>query len=187
MQALEWALPFRKKTILQSVVDQLVKTDADEIILVTNPPSVEKVKDLGLEGVKIVINYDYKQGMTSSIKRGIIGCNKESQGFMICLADMPLIKADEYNRIINSFNQHFPLDDLSIAIPFFDGDKGNPVIFSTRYREKILDHKEAEGCREIVKENIAHQVRVEMDNPHVLSDIDTKEDYTRLIAQTDKH
>jgi len=41
----------------------------------------------------------------------------------------------------------------------------------------ILNHQEMEGCKKIVKENTHQVFEIEMDNDHILRDMDTPEDY----------
>jgi molybdenum cofactor cytidylyltransferase len=66
------------------------------------------------------------------------------------------------------------------VLPFHDGKKGNPVIFSSFYRDQILKHKETEGCKEIVQQHRQHVVKVGITSPFVLQDVDTPSDYEKL-------
>jgi len=50
--------------------------------------------------------------------------------------------------------------------------RGNPVIFSSIYKDKILAHKGLMGCKEIIKQNSEQVLEVEIIH-HVLRDIDT--------------
>jgi len=99
---------------------------------------------------------------------------------MICLADQPLMTTEDYNRIIEAFEHSYASNEKCIVVPFFEGKKGNPVIFSQYYHEAILNHKNSEGCREIIQANKAHIVKINMPNDHILRDVDTPEDYEKL-------
>ena len=96
---------------------------------------------------------------------------------MICLGDQPTIKTEDYDQIIRAFDQAYAKDTKSIVVPFHEGKRGNPVIFSASYKTEILNHQNMEGCKGIIQENAQHIVRVSLSNAGILTDIDTPEDY----------
>jgi len=91
---------------------------------------------------------------------------------MICLSDLPLIQPDELNHLLHAF-EAVKANNKYIAISVFEGQQGNPVIFSSIYKDKILAHKGLMGCKEIIKQNSEQVLEVEMATNHVLRDIDT--------------
>ena len=93
---------------------------------------------------------------------------------------MVLIEPSEYSLIKNAFEKQLALDERCICMPRYKNEKGNPVIFSSCYKDEILKHKEMEGCKEIVQSHTAHVHWVEMRTRNVLQDIDYPEDYSKL-------
>lgn len=178
-------LPFAGEPLLRITLKNIIQADTGEVIVVTGhaPREVEVlVRDLP---VSIIYNPDHLKGMTTSIQTGIAASSPESKGFMVCLSDMPHIQPEEYRRMADEFLKALPNDPRTILIPQYRSKSGNPAIFSHTYRKEILLHKEMEGCRQIVKKNQEHLIRLEMDFPHILRDIDTPEDYQKLISQED--
>ncbi len=173
-------LDFHGQPILQQVISNVKESIAHEVILVSSEVSVDKLDDLDLEGVKVVENKNYQEGMTSSIKTGVQNADPNTDGFMICLGDQPGLTSEVLNEIIGVFNTE--PDPHKIVVPFHKGQKGNPVIFSCIYKSEILDHKEPEGCRQIIKDHLDHQVRVNISSKSVLEDIDTEEDYIKIVG-----
>lgn len=169
-------MPFAGKTVIETTVDNVLKSTANEVVVVLGFES-EKVRSL-LAGrpVRFVENKNYQTGMTSSIQAGVEASNADSDGYLICLSDMPLLSAADYNLII----KHLKPGEKRIVKPFFQGQGGNPVLFCSHFREAILMHQHPEGCREVVKMNKESMVHVDFDSNRILSDIDTREDYTRL-------
>ncbi|MDV7390572.1 NTP transferase domain-containing protein, partial [Arthrospira platensis SPKY1] len=108
------------------------------------------------------LNPDYQQGMTTSIQKGVEAASPDAAGYMICMSDQPFLQSSEYDLLIQAFTDAFSSDPACIVLPFYNGQKGNPVIFSRHYREAILAHQEMEGCKEIVQAGKAHVVRQEM-------------------------
>jgi molybdenum cofactor cytidylyltransferase len=166
-------LPYGQATVMDHVLLELLKSSADEIIVVHK-------EDQFFEGVVNAINDHPEMGMTSSIQTGIKHCSKDSNGFMICLGDMVKLCAQDYNKLLSAFKKQTDVDSNCIIVPRFNGQKGNPVIFSSSYHNEIMTHTETEGCRQIIKQHQQHIFWVDMDTDAVLIDIDTPEDYRRL-------
>jgi molybdenum cofactor cytidylyltransferase len=173
-------LPYKNKTVIEHVVGSIYEAGLEEIIVVVGHES-EKIKEvLKNLPVHFVYNQDYTEGMTTSIQKGILHAN--GNGYMICLADMVLIRAEEYALLKNSFEKQVAENPKCICLPRFKNEKGNPVIFSTFYRDDILQHKEREGCKEIVKSNKENIFWVDMDTQHILQDMDYPEDYNKISS-----
>ena len=171
-------LPWQGGTVLSATAGHLLAAGIEEVILVTGhqPDGIkEAVRSLP---VGFIHNQDYDTGMTSSIRAGVAVARGD--GFMICLADMVLITPEEYSVLAAAFRRQYPLDDHCIVIPDFQGATGNPVIFSSAWRQAILQHPEKEGCKTLVRDHSTHHLRVAMPSDHVLVDIDYPDDYKTL-------
>jgi len=172
-------LPFGDSTVVETTLSRLLASSVQEIVLVGSELSMEHLKPLESDRVRLVNNPNYEQGMTSSIQAGVAACGASAAGFMICLGDQPLIETGTYETILNQFSGSAQENSAVIVLPFFDGRKGNPVIFSAAYRKAILAHQEPEGCKGIVQANKAHAIRVDVADAGILTDIDTPADYDR--------
>ena len=148
-----------------------------DAVLVVVGFEAEKIKAvLHDQSVKFVENPSYEEGMTTSIQSGVKASSNESTGLMICLADMPFAETSDLNLLIQAFNDYRSTESSLIIVPVFQGKRGNPVLFSEEFRDKILTHK-GEGCREIVRQFPHYVKEVSMENDNLLRDIDTPEDY----------
>ena len=160
------------RKFVKSVSNSLV-----DAVLVVVGFEAEKIKAvLHDQAVKFVENPRYEEGMTTSIQSGVKASSNESTGLMICLADMPFAETSDLNLLIQAFNDYRSTESSLIIVPVFQGKRGNPVLFSEVFRDKILTHK-GEGCREIVRQFPHYVKEVSMENDNLLRDIDTPEDY----------
>ena len=160
------------RKFVKSVSNSLV-----DAVLVVVGFEAEKIKAvLHDQTVKFVENPSYEEGMTTSIQSGVKASSNESTGLMICLADMPFAETSDLNLLIQAFNDYQSTESSLIIVPVFQGKRGNPVLFSEEFRDKILTHK-GEGCREIVRQFPHYVKEVSMENDNLLRDIDTPEDY----------
>jgi molybdenum cofactor cytidylyltransferase len=182
-------LPFCGSTIFETTLSNIVKADMGKILVVMGFEAA-KIKNL-IENTplcispKIVLveNKDYEKGMTSSIKIGIRATETQNTKatFMICLSDMPLILPEEYQFIVKQFSAISKQDAQAIVVPFYKGEKGNPVLFSSFYKNELLNLLDSEGGKSILQKYKNHVYKIEMPTDSVLQDADTQADYERLL------
>jgi len=163
-------------SLIQHTYAQLITSSVDEVVIVIgrDADQVElSISNCQLTTPKFVHNSQYEQGMTTSIQAGLkIAGDKDA--VIICLSDMPLLKASDYDQLIDHFIHKG--NNRSIVAPFRKGEKGNPVIFGSAYFQAILEHQELNGCSEIIKQNKDRLIRYETDSDAYFYDIDTAKD-----------
>lgn len=171
-------LPYKDATVVRTVVQQITGTGIQDIIVVTGFESDQVTAALKDLPVHFVYNPYYALGMTSSIQQGVKAARGE--GYMICLADMVKITTSQYLQLKEEFEASIETDPSSIVIPFYQQTKGNPVIFSSTFRDQLLQHHNPEGCKKIVEQHASHIHPVQMTNDAVLTDLDNWKQYQQL-------
>ncbi|MCK6695416.1 MAG: nucleotidyltransferase family protein [Thermoanaerobaculia bacterium] len=176
-------LPFGKHTVLETTLARIEAAGIAEILVVTGYEQ-ERVRGLFQnKPYRLVENPAFRQGMSSSIKAGVAAARPDAAGFMICLADMPLISGEEYRLLAEALISALETDPMAIVQPRFQEQAGNPVLFSARYRSALLTLEYPEGARPIVQANREHIVPVNMPTDAVLLDADTPEAYQILLER----
>lgn len=165
-------LPFGKSTILEQAIDNLLGSQVDEIVVVVGHRAEEIAKVVALKPVKLVVNPDYTQGMSTSIIAGLNAVNNQAKAFMIALGDEPLIDSRTVNRLIEAFCNH----DRGIVIPTYRGRRGHPVIFIRKYRRELLALKGDIGGRKVIGDHPGDVLEVAMNCRGIYLDIDTTDD-----------
>jgi molybdenum cofactor cytidylyltransferase len=125
--------------------------------------------------IKIVINPDYKQGMASSLRQGLLAMDPGSEAFMVLLADQPGIGPEIMNRMIREFQRADPRP--GIVRPVYRGLRGHPVLIGVRYLQEALHLQGDVGARQILMNHPTDILEIEVDQDVVLKDIDTPEEY----------
>ncbi|MHA4809458.1 nucleotidyltransferase family protein [Flavitalea flava] len=172
-------LPYKGQTVIALVVGNLLSAGMGEVIVVTGFEATlveEAVKDLP---VRVIPNPDYEEGMTGSIQTGVR--EAKGDGYLICLSDMVLIEPEEYALLKNTFEQQQGSLPNGIWVPVWQGEKGNPVLFSQSYKDLIINHAEKEGCKSIVRSHPENINLVIMPSGHILKGMDSPEEYSSLI------
>ena len=171
-------MPFGQSTILAQAIDNLAGSAVDEIIVVLGYRAEEITKTITTKPVKIAINPNYREGMSTAITAGLNLVAGQSQAVMLALGDQPLVDSQTINRLIGQFYNH----DKGIVIPTYQGKRGHPVIFAIKYKPELLELKGDIGAREIIKNHADDTLEVAVDSEGIISDIDTRSDYQSQLG-----
>ncbi len=135
-------------------------------------PQIEKLP------VQIVENPYWKTGMSSSIRAGIAAI-KESKSnldaIIIALADQPLIDAEVFNQLIQSYQQ---TGNIIIASAY-DDIVGVPALFSNIIFSELINLEGDKGAKALMRKYRDEVLTIEI--PEAAIDIDTRDDYDKLF------
>jgi len=176
-------LDFKDKALIAHAVDTLLASEIDEVVVVLGHEA-EKVREkLGERQVKLVQNPGYREGLSTSVRAGAEAVSRQADGIMVYLADQPLLEPADVNHILNAFTQAKEVNK-DIVVPFFDGQRGNPVLLDSSYREAILRVVGDVGCKGVIKRYPEKVLVLEMENDHVVRDVDNMEEYEGVLSST---
>jgi len=178
MGQIKQLMPFRQSTVLGEVINNFLLSAVSEIILVLGHRAEEVMKTIASKPTKIVINPDYRRGMSTSIIAGLNHVDTQTRAVMLALGDQPLIGSLTINRLIRAFYRH----DRGIIIPTYRGKRGHPIIFAIKYKEELLKLKGDVGGRQIIKDHPNDVLSVEVASESVVVDFDTKNDYQAHVG-----
>jgi molybdenum cofactor cytidylyltransferase len=175
-------LGFKGKSLITRAVDTLLASEVDEVIVVLGHEAEKVLEELNGKQVKLVKNPNYREGLSTSVRAGISAVSPNANAIMVYLADQPLLEPGEVDRLIRAFARARELNK-SIVVPFFHGQRGNPVILDASYRDAILDVVGDVGCKRVIRRNPEQVFVVEMETDHVVRDVDRIEEYEELMAR----
>lgn len=169
-------LKINEKPIVEMVLDAVVKSDVEEIVLVYKD---KEVCDIGLRyGAKCIYNNISYQGQSTSVIKGINAASDLADGYMFIPADIPYLDTNCINLVINTFYN----DKTRIVIPTYNGVKGNPVIFPRKLRKEFDIITGDTGGKTVINMYPNLVTKVEMGDSYTCLDIDSMEDYLNVIG-----
>jgi Uncharacterized MobA-related protein len=174
-------LGFKDKPLIAHAVDTLLASEIDEVIVVLGNEAGKVQEKLRGREVRLIENPDFREGLSSSVRVGVSAVSPQADGIMVYLADQPLLEPADVNRILRAFT-HAKDVGKSIVVPFFGGQRGNPVILDSSFQEAILGVAGDVGCKGVIKRYPDQVFVVEMENDHVIRDMDTIEEYEAVLG-----
>jgi molybdenum cofactor cytidylyltransferase len=166
-------MPLGNSTIIEQTIDNFLNSSAKEIVIVIGFEANELIRLIGKRPVTIAENIDYHGGMSTSIICGLKSVSTKAQGILLALADEPFITSPTINCLIDKFAAY----KKGVVIPVYQGQRGHPVIFASKYKKQLLALKGDNGGKHIIAENSEDVLEVDIDCDGIVTDIDTLENY----------
>ena len=167
-------LPWRGKTVLNSVVSTAFDTGLAPVIVVLGANADQIEPSLPKECV-VVRNDAWPEGQSSSIRIGLAQLSEEIDGVLILLGDQPQVNPHFCSSIIQK-----GLECGKITIPYVNDRRANPVFFPKHTLKRLGQVTGDQGGRAIFSE-FQIEYLPWLDDCMAL-DIDTPEDYEKLKA-----
>ncbi len=170
-------LPFGGRTVIQRTLDSLLASRAGEVIVVLGNKAQEINASIGNRRALSVLNPNFAKGMSTSLVTGLGMVNQQARFIIIALGDQPLITTKVYNQLIETALN----SEKGIILPVCKGERGNPIIISTKYRAELLAQTGDIGGRELLKIHPEDVLEVPVDCEGVVVNINTKEEYEKRL------
>lgn len=124
---------------------------------------------LARQGCAVTVCADAGHGMAASLAHALRQAPGGAGGWVIALADMPYVQAQTISRLAAAVEA-----GADIAVPVYQGQRGNPVAFSTRHAEQLLALTGDQGARALLRR--CPVLEVDTNDPGILRDIDHPDD-----------
>ena len=172
-------LPLKGRTFLEVIVKTMFEAGTDECLVVTGHAHEKIIASVKLPKVRFLVNDDWKSGQLSSLRTAVRALSTESEGMLFTPVDHPLVDVSSYKVLIEQWNEQ----PDRIVIPRYEGRKGHPAIFPSRLYDSLLHDDLGGGARDLIYREMNNVLFVPVPDPGVIDDIDTQEDYRRLIGE----
>ena len=165
------------KTVLGQTIAMVQHSAAWEIVLVLGACAVEIIPQLaGFEGLKVIVNRSYDEGMASSLRAGLSALHPKSDAALIVLGDQPFIRSETLDRLAGA-HRHVT---GSMLTPTYKGTRGNPVLLDRSIFPEVMALEGDVGCRALFRDHPDDIEKVEVEDPGILLDINNPDDYEQV-------
>ena len=148
---------------------QQLQSAVGQVLCVVRPNDVALKALLQANGFRTVDSVNAAKGMSESLKAGI-QASADAQAWVIALADMPLIKTETHQQLLEAFCEHG-----GVVRPAYQAQAGHPVVFAQEYVQDLLSISGDEGAKSVLKQHAQAVHLVPVDDAGVLQDFDTQE------------
>jgi molybdenum cofactor cytidylyltransferase len=169
-------------TFIARIVRSFLVGGADDVIVVVGHDA-EAIRlylnETGLP-VRSVVNEAYESGQLSSVLAGLNAADRPGvRAILLTLVDVPLVAAATVSAVIDRYRA----TGAPIVRPVRGDEHGHPVLIDRSLFAAIRAADPAEGTKPIVRKHVSHAGDVPVADAGAFLDIDTPEDYERVIGE----
>jgi len=172
-------LELEGRSLVQRVVDAALGSRATRTIVVVGHEAGSVTDDLTGRPVTVVVNPEYAAGMSTSLQAGVRAAGA-CDGAIFLLGDQPYVTAALLDQLIERFAE----TRKAVVRPLVGARPANPVLLSAALFAEILEQRGDVGGREIVERHPGEVCLVPLDDPTLVVDIDSPQDYEAARGST---
>lgn len=163
------------ETLLAATLQRVLEV-FDEVVVVLRPEDDPHL--LGVDSrVRVVRADGADEGMGISLAAGVAAlADADAQAVAVLLGDMPWIAAETLRTLCDQ------ADTGQIVLPVHQAERGHPVIFGRQFWPALTQVRGDQGGRQVIADHPQACVRVEVDDPGVVRDVDLPGDLTAPSA-----
>ena len=181
-------LPFEGGSIIRAVVKNVLRSKADEVVVVlgSEAPRVRREVELAASDadarayrLKIVENPRFEEGQSTSLTTGLSSVGGGCEGVLVLMGDQPFVDSD----IIDALIERFRASGAPVVIPEYDEGHATPVLFASELFPELMAVTGDKGGREVVAKYLDRALMVRVQSPLAARDVDTWEDYQEICSE----
>ena len=161
-------------SVAQRVVATLKQAGAARVVVVTGYNAEELERHLASSGVVFLRKENYRTThMFDSALIGLRYLRDKCRQVLFTPVDIPLFTAATVDALLTS--------GAELACPVCGGTRGHPILMSANVIDRVLEDSGESGLDGALSRCGVPMTLVEVDDPGILHDADTPEDYRELL------
>ncbi len=175
-------LPYRGEAFLAGILRVCFAAGIERRVVVVGYYADKIMKEIDLSDVTVTENTELDAGPIGSIRAGLrVLEGQPVDAALVWPVDRPHVAVATVAALLDGFRaSHRP-----IVVPLFGGRRGHPVLFGRSVFRELLEAPDAQGARAVVRRDPSRVQAVPVDDPAVLEDFNTPEDYKKLLRRED--
>ena len=171
-------LPWKNSSLLNHSIQLARDLNQGETYVVLGAHRDVIIPHIRHRNINLICNDNWRFGIGASISSGIkiiMNAKPKYNGALIMLADQPLVNTDYLHHLIKLFNTQ---SGQIITSSYGNNSIGVPAIFHHSFFKELSQLTKNFGAKKVIKKHINHAKILE--SKHLITDIDTQEDYDNL-------
>jgi molybdenum cofactor cytidylyltransferase len=175
------ALPFNDRdTFLSRIVRTFLDAGVDDVVVVLGHDAEAIARSFAATELpaRFTINRDYDRGQLSSLQAGLTVVDRPGvSAVLVTLVDVPLVSASTVRAVV----EHYRATRAPIVRPVSGERHGHPFVIDRALFDALRSGDDELGAKPIVRAHVSAIGDVTVDDDGAFIDIDTVDDYRRLV------
>ena len=176
---LAWPPRAGRSTFLSATIE-LLQAPSDMVIVVAGKNADSLRPIVYAAAGYLVENRHPERGQFSSLQIGLQEVlNRGRDAAIVALVDRPPAQPSTLARLCEAFSDAYESGKWAV-VPEYEGRHGHPILIGREMIEAFLRAPVASTAREVEHSLQPHILYVPVDDPNVVANVNTPEDYERL-------
>lgn len=168
-------LPYRGTTLLRHAALQALGVPNSRLLVAIGKNQEQRLAALqGLDFAVVTVDRP-EEGLSASLRAALAAVNPACEAVVLSLADLPLLRTAHYQMLLDAYL----VRPGAYRLADTDRRPGHPVILPASSVSSLSDLTGDTGARALFD---LHPPELIVSGPAAVTDIDTPEDYARLIG-----
>ena len=157
----------RGKPPVACVTECLLDAGIDDLVVVLGYHAEQARKALQDKDVKIIVNPDYRFGLSKSLKYGLKIVAQDTQAVFLALGNRPFIKPEIVKQMIRAYKSQ----GAPIIVPTFSHVRGHPIMFDNLLIPELLKARGNTGGRGVLRHHSREAKQFEVRDADILESV----------------
>jgi molybdenum cofactor cytidylyltransferase len=176
------------RTVLEHVISALQEAGISDILVVLGSHVAHMSTVLHRAGARVLVPADETLTMRATVEQGLTWLENrfhppETESWFLVPADYPILEPAIVRKLVRKGQRN---RRYSIFIPTYQGRRGHPALIGWKHVERIRALPPGIGLNVYLRQQTKRTLEVPVDSPTILWDLDTPEDYARILAAWDE-
>lgn len=178
-------LDFRGQPFVVRILEALEALEVKTRVVVVGPDAPRIRPAVAGHECLIVENADVDGGPIASLRTALRALQAvQPSAALAWPVDLPHVRVTTVERLIESFRRV----PAPAVVPTFAERRGHPVVWGADLFDELLASEAAtrHGARAVLQAHASEITQVAVDDPAVIDDLNTPEDYERLVRELNR-
>jgi len=178
-------LDFRGRPFVARILEALEALEVKTRLVVVGPDAPRIRPALAGHDCLVVENADVDGGPIASLRAGLRALQPvRPSAALVWPVDLPHVRVETVERLLETYRR----SGAPAVVPTFAERRGHPVLWGAALFDELLTSEAAtrQGARAVLQAHAAETVAVAVDDPAVIDDLNTPEDYERLVREINR-
>ena len=180
-------LDFRGQPFAVRILEALEALEVKTRVVVVGPDAQRIRPALAGHDCLIVENSDVDGGPIASLRAALAALQPvQPSGLLTWPVDLPHVRVTTVERLLEAYR--LSGGKAPAVLPTFAERRGHPVLWGAALFQELLtsDAATRHGARAVLHAHAAEVATVAVDDPAVIDDLNTPEDYERLVREMNR-
>lgn len=179
------SLPVAGRTVLEHVIQALHEVEVNPILVVLGPHVADLSAAAKAAGAAVLLLPWPTPDMRATVERGLGWIEEmmepaDDNGLLLLPGDHPTLEVSVLRALLAAWKS---TPEKSIVVPTWQGCRGHPTLLSWKHVRGIRALPEGEGVNVYLRSQMKETIELPVDSASVVEDLDTPEDYERLLRK----